>query len=268
MANRTINVRVRFRRAEDLTRPDELLFGEPAYVHGTGELWVGGLDGTPVLINKVGLQGERGLDGAPGIQGLPGPQGFKGEPGIQGLKGEPGVQGLKGDPGIPGSNEIAFSQTPPTDKALWWQLDGAGLPVAFWLLRPGGVWVSQQTWNVAAGDAQVSGNKLYIQPNPVSSAAVWIESLTARGVADRNFTTADEWRMQLSTTNAAAQETPIYYLAARGLQASQAFYLSEKVDLVLPVGDALTCWLRLTRIGGGSKLISVSFSALLRKIYA
>jgi hypothetical protein len=119
-AVRSFNVRVRFRR-EETQVPATLLFGEPAYVHGLQEFYIGGPDGVPVKLNSPaepgpqGLTGPQGLKGDTGLTGAAGPQGLKGDTGLtgaagpQGLKGDTGLtgaagsQGLKGDTGLTGA---------------------------------------------------------------------------------------------------------------------------------------------------------------------
>ena len=164
------------------------------------------------------------------------------------------------------SAAIAFSKTPPTDKALWWQLDESDRPVEFWLLRPGGVWVSERRYVEAAFEYDVKNNYAYIRGVSVPGSSVWFDSLSARAVVSDTMTT-DYIDFQLALINGAQQSTPLYYLRLAGAKAGDIFTASEHIGLVKQKSEAMALALNIFR-SGKTTLKTASIAVSMRRVYA
>ncbi|MBE9064148.1 hypothetical protein [cf. Phormidesmis sp. LEGE 11477] len=163
-------------------------------------------------------------------------------------------------------NAIAFSESPPTDKALWWQLS-EGSPVAFWMLRPGGVWVSASTWHHTSTTDMLSSNKVFKYGNPLGDASIWLDYFSVRGRAGNDFVNGQKWRFELSLVNSQSQETPYHFLEVEGLSNSDYFSLSEWVGESISSADALAIWQRTIRINTAPRLPFVCLSTTYRKVW-
>ena len=163
-------------------------------------------------------------------------------------------------------NRIAFSKTPPTDKALWWQLDEADLPVALWLLRPGGVWVSSQIYTESAFEFDVKKDWSFFRANPCAES-IWIESFQASAIVTDLMSQSDYIDFQLALIDQQQQATPFYYLRLAGKAPGDTYRKSEYIGQAVAASSAMALSLNVRR-NGQTKLRIVSMSVFLRKIYA
>ncbi|MEL6605359.1 MAG: hypothetical protein AAFP20_19270 [Cyanobacteria bacterium J06614_10] len=260
MTDRVINVRVRLRRPEDGQLPNSLLYGEPAFLEQTGQLYVGKKDGSPALING---------SGPPGPQGSPGPQGPAGVAGPPGPQGEKGADGAPGPQGPPGLSIVHVGPTPPADlsKSLWVQTGQNDLVIGRWKRSPDGLWLSQQVFVLSAFEFEVKKNWSWVQPNPVPGSQVWVESLSARAVAWDNMRSSDWFDFELKRVNTQQQKIALFYLRFANGQAGDVFEKTEMINQVVSTSDAFAFWLSITR-EGKKKLRTASISVALRRIYA
>lgn len=167
--------------------------------------------------------------------------------------------------GTSNDEAIAFSETPPTDKALWWQM-ADGMPVAFWMLRPSGVWVSEQVSYQSTTLDTLTGNKLYKASNPMNGR-IWLDYFSVSGRSDSNFSSGRKWRFELSLINSQAQEVPYHFLELQSLTKGEYFSVSEFVGEAVAAQDALAVWRRVRRIANAPKLKYVSLTLSFRRIY-
>ena len=166
-----------------------------------------------------------------------------------------------------GQSAIAFSKTPPTDKKLWWQLDDDGYPVDFWRKRSSGLWVGDQVYLISAFDTQVKRNRYHHRANPLPDEAVWIESLTAKGYAWDTMRNGDYIDFSLYRVDASQRSTKLHYLRLEDAERGQFFKLSEPVERVFAMDEALAFMLATQR-RGQTKLRTTTTTVMVRRVYA
>ena len=162
---------------------------------------------------------------------------------------------------------IAFSQTPPTDKKLWWQLDGNGYPIDFWRKRPTGLWVGDQLYSISSFDEQIRKDSAHYLANPLADEAIWIEAITARGSVWDDMGSGEHIDFSLSLINSAQQQTKLHYLRLANGSDGQFFDLAEPVERVAAMDEALAFLLQVEP-QGKPKLKTTSISLQIRRVYA
>ena len=166
------------------------------------------------------------------------------------------------------NSAIAFSQTPPTDKKLWFQLDDNDLPIELWLKRTGGLWVSDQVHLITAFDTQVKSTVSNYCANPLPDEALWIETLSAKGyVWDWQSGNSYDAEFSIYLIDKSHQMTQWHYLRLSADAQGQMFNLSEPVERLVTIDDALSFMLR-TGLQGKTKLKSTAASIQVRRVYA
>lgn len=162
------------------------------------------------------------------------------------------------------SSAIAYSETPPTDRALWWQM-ADGLPVDFWLLRSGGVWVSSEVIRVSTYLHRVSGPVTLKYPLP--GRDLWVDSFSIRGVTEQPFSTNQKWRVEMLFINSLNQQIPYYFLELEGLGGGEVFEMSEFVGESVPANEAFSLWHKIARIDSAPRVRDFTINTSIRRLW-
>jgi len=171
-------------------------------------------------------------------------------------------------PSGPGGNSsdsaIAYSETPPDDKALWWQM-ADGLPVDFWMLRPGGLWVSNEVIRVSSYTPVLSSGKTY--KNPLPDRKLWVDTYSLRGLTEDAIPQGKKWRFDLCFVNSLNQQIPYYFLELEGLGANEVFDISEFVGEAVPVDNAFSLWHKISRVNSAPRVRNCTVTANIRRLW-
>ncbi|MBE9061860.1 hypothetical protein [cf. Phormidesmis sp. LEGE 11477] len=159
---------------------------------------------------------------------------------------------------------IAYSETPPNDKALWWQMSD-GLPVDFWMLRPGGLWVSDEVIRVSHHEPILSsgGTQKYGLPEQ----SLWLDSFSIRGVGEDAFSAGQKWRIEFAFINSDNQQTGYYFLELEGIGLGEIFEISEFAGESLPLDGGFALWIKVSRINSVPRVRNVTITAKIRRLY-
>lgn len=159
---------------------------------------------------------------------------------------------------------IAYSETPPDNKALWWQMVD-GLPVDFWLLRPGGLWVSDEVIRVSDHFPILSSSGT--QKHGLPEKSLWLDSFSIRGVGDGAYTTGQKWRVEFAFINSDNQQIGYYFLELEGIELGETFEISEFAGETLPIDGGFALWVKVTRINSAPRVRNVTITAKIRRLY-
>lgn len=262
MADGVVRIRYRLRRQETGEVPTDLKYGEPVYMHEEKALYMGGPDGSQVLIAQVTQPGTS-------AQGPPGPIGETGAPGDRGLQGPIGETGAPGAQGPSGTTALHVGPTPPTDltKLLWTQTDvNTQVVIERWQRRSNNVWVSDRQWVVVDFINGVSASRTAAGANPCPSSGIWIEDFMARGRFSSTPTTGSGWDFSFGYVNANSGEIYVWMLSINQEAIASSFKLVEKVGLILNETEAIALRFKTT-LKGTATISHVTLGATLRKVY-
>ncbi|MEL7354057.1 MAG: collagen-like protein [Cyanobacteria bacterium J06560_5] len=195
MTDTVIKSRIRLRREEANDVPSELLFGEPAYVHGQKALYIGGPNNEVVTLLGQESAGPQGEPGEPGAVGATGPQGPQGEPGPEG----PSGAGLDFD-AIP-----AFVQSLNTDRmVLARPKSGGGFDLGS---MPAEHFVTKVLEMMGYGDEFFAGIPVFGPDPPDPLRAVWWQT------EDDYFTPIRQWQLTYGEEYVSVDTQPLGYYA-------------------------------------------------------
>lgn len=174
------------------------------------------------------------------------------------------VDRLSSGPGGIGSDAIAFSETPPDDKALWWQM-ADGLPVNFWLLRPGDRWVSNEIIRVSGYDDKLNSSKTHKRALP--SQKLWVDSFSVRGLSKTAFSSGQKWRFELCFIDSLDQEIPYHFLELEGLASGETFDITEFVGEPVSVDNTFSLWHKISRLNTAPRVSNCTVTATIRRLW-
>lgn len=223
--------------------------------------------GDYLLVGRGRVSLRTKVDPLLGAKGEPGPQGEAGLPGPQGEPGATGPRGESGATGATGVSAIAFSQTPPTDKAIWWQLSATGQAVELWLLR-GAIWVSARVWTESAFEYEIKSGGSWARPNPIANS-VWVDSFSGSAWVEDTMKADESIDFELAMINTQQQQTPLFFLRLENRVRGDIFRRAEPVGVMVPAANAMGFVLNINPIAKTkTKLKTASIAVSFRKIHA
>ena len=82
-----------------------------------------------------------------------------------------------------------------------------------------------------------------------------------------NFRDGNYIDFELKKVNTQQQKAPFFFLRLENVSKGDVFNVTERVDQVVGIDDAIALWLSITRVGG-RKVKTASLSATIRRVYA
>lgn len=162
---------------------------------------------------------------------------------------------------------VPMSAAPPENSPLWWQTDAAGQPMELWMRGPGNLWLSYRQWTADYYRGSSNASFGSTHQNPCPGSTVWLESFTARARM-RDQPAGAVMDFKLSFLSVAQQEVPYFYFRLEEMPASNFVNFFEQIAQPIDISDALAIRFTTKATGGVIKLGYISFSVVLRKIYA